>query len=83
MKPASRSSGQLLMIFTVISAVMAVLILVFHTQLLRLLFGKIEADVMDACESYLWITTLSLPFLAIYDTGAALCRSIGKTNINL
>lgn len=82
-KSASRSSGQLLMIFTVISAVMAVLILVFHTQLLRLLFGKIEADVMDACESYLWITTLSLPFLAIYDAGAALCRSIGKTNINL
>ncbi len=80
---ASRSSGQLLMISTVISTVMAVLILMFHTQLLRLLFGKIEADVMAACESYLWITTLSLPFLAIYDAGAALCRSIGKTNVTM
>ena len=55
----------------------------FHTQLLRLLFGKIEADVMTACESYLWITTLSLPFLAIYDAGTALCRSIGKTNVTM
>lgn len=82
-KAASRSAGQLLMISTVISTVMAALILMFHTQLLRLLFGKIEADVMAACESYLWITTLSLPFLAIYDAGAALCRSIGKTNVTM
>ena len=82
-KAASRSSGQLLMISTVISVVMTALILIFHTQLLRLLFGKIEADVMAACESYLWVTTLSLPFLAIYDAGAALCRSIGKTNVTM
>lgn len=80
---ASRSSGQLLMISAVISTVMAALILLFHTQLLRLLFGRIEANVMAACESYLWITTLSLPFLAIYDAGAALCRSIGKTNVTM
>ena len=82
-KAASRSAGQLLMISAVISAAMAALVLVFHTQLVRLLFGKIEADVMTACESYLWITTLSLPFLAIYDAGTALCRSIGKTNVTM
>lgn len=82
-KSASRSSGQLLMISTIISVIMSAFILLFHTQLLRLLFGKIEPDVMAACESYLWITTLSLPFLAIYDAGAALCRSIGKTNVTM
>ncbi len=82
-KLASRSSGQLLMISTVVSVIMAVLILVFHTQLLKLLFGKIEPDVMAACDSYLLITTLSLPALAIYDAGAALCRSIGKTNVTM
>ncbi len=82
-RAASRSAGQLLMISAVISVVMATLILVFRTQLLRLLFGSIEADVMAACESYLWITTLSLPFLAIYDAGAALCRSIGKTDVTM
>lgn len=82
-KAASRSSGQLLMLSTFLSVVMAALILIFHAQLLRLLFGRIEADVMAACESYLWITTLSLPFLAVYDAGAALCRSIGKTNVTM
>lgn len=38
---------------------------------------------MSACETYLLITTLSLPFLAVYDAGAALCRSIGKTNVTM
>lgn len=80
---ASRASGQLLMISAVISAIMTALILAFHTQLLRLLFGRIDADVMAACEEYLWITTLSLPFLAVYDAGAALCRSIEKTNVTM
>ena len=82
-KSASRSSGQLLMVSTIVSIIITVLILLFHTQLLKLLFGKIEIDVMAACESYLLITTLSLPALAVYDAGAALCRSIGKTNATM
>lgn len=80
---ASRSSGQLLMISTVISIVMTVLILVFHSQLLHALFGKITKEVMNACDIYLIITTVSLPALAIYDAGAAMCRSIGKTNVTM
>lgn len=80
---ASQASGQLLMISAVISIIMTVLIMLFHTSILRLLFGKIEADVMTACNSYLLITTLSLPFLAVYDAGAALCRSIKKTNVTM
>lgn len=80
---ASRSSGQLLMISTVISVIMTILIVLFRTSLLHFLFGKIEPDVMAACETYLLITTLSLPVLAIYDSGAALCRSIGKTNATM
>ena len=82
-RSAARASGQLLMISLVISVAMTALILVFQRQLLRLLFGKIEADVMAACLSYLWITTLSLPFLAVYDAGAAVCRSIGKANVTM
>ena len=36
-----------------------------------------------ACNIYLLITTFSLPALAVYDAGAALCRSIGKTNVTM
>lgn len=80
---ASRASGQLLMISAVFSLVLTVPIVLLRAPLLRLLFGGIEADVMAACETYLLITTLSLPFLAVYDAGAALCRSIGKTNATM
>ncbi len=59
------------------------LIVVFRQPLLRLLFGKIESEVMAACNIYLLITTFSLPALAVYDAGAALCRSIGKTNVTM
>lgn len=82
-RSASRSAGQLLMISAVISTIITILILSFHTQLLKLLFGKIEADVMAACDTYLIITTVSLPALAVYDAGVALCRSIGKTNVTM
>lgn len=82
-KMASRAAGQLLTISCLISATLTILILCFRKPLLRLLFGQIEPDVMAACESYLFITTLSLPALAVYDAGAALCRSIGKTNVTM
>ncbi len=82
-KTASRTAGQLLMISTVLSVGMMVLIVVFRQPLLRLLFGKIESEVMAACNIYLLIATFSLPALAVYDAGAALCRSIGKTNVTM
>lgn len=80
---ASRASGQLLMLSSLLSAVLTTLILLFQSPLLKLLFDRIETDVMTACRTYLFITTLSLPFLAVYDAGAALCRSIGKTNVTM
>ena len=82
-KAASESASQLLLISVIISVILTVLILIFRQPLLNLLFGKIEPEVMRACESYLVITTFSLPALAIYDAGAALCRSIEKTNATM
>ncbi len=82
-KTASKAAGQLLLISILFSTVLSVLILAFHSSLLKLLFGKIEPEVMAACDSYLIITTFSLPALAVYDAGAALCRSIGKTNVTM
>lgn len=82
-KDASHAASQLLLVSVIISVVLSTLILTFRNPLLKMLFGKIEPDVMHACEIYLVITTFSLPSLAIYDAGAALCRSIGKTNITM
>lgn len=82
-KKARASASQLLMISIVISGALSALILIFDDQLLSLLFGKVEPDVMDACKVYLRILTYSLPALAVYDAGAALCRSIGKASVTM
>ena len=80
---ASRSAGQLLMFSAVSSTVCAILILLFNEALLRLLFGRVEADVMEACVTYLRISAYSFPALAVYDAGAALCRSNGKAQVTM
>ncbi len=80
---AERSAGQLRMLSVLISAALTAVILAFHSQLLILLFGRVEAQVMAASRSYLLITTCSIPALAVYDVGAALCRSIGKAGATM
>ena len=52
---SNKSAGQLLMISTVISLVISAIILVFNRSILKLLFGKVEIDVMNACVTYLRI----------------------------
>ena len=58
-------------------------LLIFNKQLLGLLFGKVESDVMKACVTYLRISAYSYPALAIYNAGAALYRSMAKTKVTM
>lgn len=57
---AGESASQLLMISILFSVGIMVGILFFGYPLLRLLFGKVEKDVMDACMVYLRISRLFL-----------------------
>ena len=82
-RQAEASAGQLLMASAVISALLAGGILLFPRQLLGLLFGQVEEDVMAAGLTYLVITAWSLPALAVYDAGAALCRSTGRAGATM
>lgn len=77
------SSGQLLMASTVFSLFITGIVLVLNRQLLRLLFGEVEPDVMEACVTYLRISAYSYPALAVYNAGAAMYRSMGKTNVTM
>ena len=60
-----------------------ILSLIFNRQLLRLLFGEVDQDVMTACVTYLRISAYSYPAIAVYNAGAAVCRSMGKTNVTM
>lgn len=44
--------------------------------ILHVVFGRIEPEVMDNCNIYLMIVTASIPFLAVYNTGAAMFRAM-------
>ena len=73
------AASQLLMVTILISVVLTGISVLFRSQLLSLLFGRVEPDVMKASLSYLIISALSFPALAIYNSEAALFRSMGKT----
>lgn len=77
------SAGQLVTISTVFSLVIMVVVLIFNQQLLRLLFGEVETDVMNVCITYLRISAYSYPAIAVYNAGAAVYRSMGKTDVTM
>ena len=83
MDAAGESVSQLLLFSVIFSALVSVLVLGGNEGMLRLMFGKVEADVMQACMTYLRISAYSYPALAVYNAGAALFRSIGRTNITM
>ena len=77
------SSGQLMMVSAVFSIILMVFVLILNQQLLRLLFGEVDQDVMEACVTYLRISAYSYPALAVYNAGAAMHRSMGKTKVTM
>lgn len=80
---AGESASQLLLFPAIFSAGVSVLVLIGNEEILRLMFGKVENDVMQACMTYLRISAYSYPALAIYNAGAALFRSMGKTSVTM
>ena len=80
---AGASASQLLLFSIIFSVVMSGLILVGNKRILRLMFGKVEDSVMRASVTYLRISAYSYPALAIYNSGAAVYRSLGKTDVTM
>ena len=79
LKKATESARQLLLAVASISVLVMVVCLAFRTPLLRLVFGKVDAEVMDASKIYFLITSLSFPFIALYDAGASVYRAQGDS----
>lgn len=59
------------------------LVLLGNRSLMSLLFGKVEESVMQACLTYLAISAFSYPALAVYNSGAAIYRSMGRTKVTM
>ncbi len=80
-KSACDSARQLMILSLAASVFIMILALLLRKPILRLLFGAIEDDVMDSAMTYFFWSALSYPFLAVYNSGAALFRSIGNSKI--
>lgn len=80
---ACESARQLLFSTTIVSVFIALLTLIFKEHILRLLFGNIEADVMQNAVTYFILSALSYPFLAVYNSCGSLYRAMGNSKISM
>ena len=78
---ANESARQVLLSTLVIALVITVVCVGFRGPLLRLIFGSVEPEVMADAESYFFYTGLSYPFIALYNTAAAVYRSEGNSRL--
>lgn len=78
---ACHAADQLIMITVLISLGLTLLTLLGRRPLLAVLFGSIEADVMENALIYLVISAYSYPFLAVFNSCAAVLRSIGNSRL--
>lgn len=51
--------------------------------ILHSVFGAIDADVMSSANTYLMIVTASIPFIALYNGGAAIFRAMGNSKVSM
>lgn len=75
------SQLQTIMVESMLAALL--LLSIGARPILRLLFGSVQDSVMEYAVTYLVVTAFSYPFLAIYNAGAAIFRSIGNSKISM
>ena len=80
----ANSAGQhLVVLLAVTSVCFAALLYLFKTAVLTTVFGRIDADVMAATDKYYSIVMASIPGIALYNGGAAIFRTMGKSDVSL
>lgn len=76
---ACQAANQLVLFTGVFATVIMGLTYTCKYFILHGVFGKIAPEVMKNCEIYLLIVAASIPFIALYNAGAAIFRSMGDS----
>lgn len=82
-KKADASAGQLILLSAILGLGVGALCFLAARPMISTCYGAIEEDVLDAGVLYLKVVALSYPFLALYNAGAALFRSMGNSKISM
>lgn len=73
------AAEQTLLFSVAFSIVVMAIVYAGKWLILHVVFGRIEPLVMSNCNTYLLIVTASIPFLSIYNVGAAMYRAMGDS----
>ncbi|MFD3262104.1 MATE family efflux transporter [Paenibacillus lentus] len=79
----SKAATQALSAVAVLSVLLSVLVIVFHTPTLNLLFGQAEAEVFQNARLYLIGSCISYPFIAIFQAVNGVLRGVAETKASL
>lgn len=80
---ACKTCDQLFNLLTVSSIVIMIIMFAGRGFILNILFGKIEPEVKAYANTYLLIVFAAIPFVALYNYGAAMFRAMGNTKISM
>ena len=80
---ACNAGQQLIALLGAVSIFFVALLYLFRTQILTVMFGHIEPDVMAATNTYYLYVMASIPGIALYNGGAALFRTMSRSDVSL
>ena len=80
---AKKSASQVVLVSAALSGAVTLICLLFRMGILRLVFGRIDADVMSAASVYFTLTILSYPGIALSAAGSAIFRAQSETKLSM
>lgn len=83
LEKANKAGEQLILFVTIVSIVIMFFMYIGRNFLLDTLFGSIEPRVRQYANTYMMIVFASIPFIAIYNSGAALFRTMGNSKVSM
>jgi len=78
-----KASNQLFLALGGVGIAFMLISLLGNHGLLHLLYGDTEPAVMEAARTYFYFVAVSLPFIGIYNGGAALFRAVGNSKVSM
>lgn len=82
-KKACESAMQMVWFITLCAAVIMIGVYIGKYWILHGVFGQIDSEVRRHANTYLLIVTASIPFIALYNCGAAVFRTMGNSEVSM
>ncbi|MFV0502580.1 MAG: MATE family efflux transporter [Lachnospirales bacterium] len=80
---AGKVGNQTYLISIIIAAITTIIILLFASTLINIIYPNLDADIFQNAVIYFILTGLNIPFLTLFSVDAAIFRAKGKTTITM